>query len=199
MLRALRCRSGARPKTRPVSTATASVKSSTGASIAISAVRGMASGLVATSRRRPASASPTPAAAPASERMRALGDELDEQAAAARAERGADRELLLPRLRSREQQVGEVRAGDEQHEPDGALQDPQRRRHVADDVVLERVVPQPVRRGVRHVRVRRDGLPLAQHAVEVVSGLGERHVGLQPANQVERVAAAPAGIGRVDA
>ncbi len=130
--------------------------------------------------------------------QRPLGHELGEQAAAARAERGADRELLLPRLRAREQQVGEVGARDEQHEPDGALQDPERGRHVADDVVLERVVAQPVRRGVRHVRVRRDRLPLAQHAVEVVAGLRQRDAILQPADQVERVAAAAAGMGGVD-
>ena len=46
-----------------------------------------------------------------------LGDELSEQPAAAGAERRAHRHLPLPGDRAREQQVGDVGAGDEQHEP----------------------------------------------------------------------------------
>ena len=57
----------------------------------------------------------------------ALGDELAEQAAASGAKRGADGNLPAPRLGPREQQVGDVRACDEEHERDRRHQRGQRR------------------------------------------------------------------------
>ena len=47
-----------------------------------------------------------------------------------RAERETDGQLALPRRRPREEQVREVGAGDEEHQPDGAQQDECRRPHV---------------------------------------------------------------------
>jgi len=55
----------------------------------------------------------------------ALGQELPEQASARCAERGANRELALARFGTREDQVGQVRARDEEDEADGSLQHPQ--------------------------------------------------------------------------
>jgi hypothetical protein len=52
-------------------------------------------------------------------------------------ERGANRQLLLPRLGADQQQVGDVRTGDEQDHGDRPHQDPQHRLHVADEIVLE--------------------------------------------------------------
>ena len=46
------------------------------------------------------------------------------------AERQTDRELTLARRRSREEQVGQVRAGDEEHQPDGAEEHERRRAYV---------------------------------------------------------------------
>ena len=54
------------------------------------------------------------------------------------AERAPDRHLALPHRRAREQQVRDVRAGDEQDEADRGEQRQQRRTHVADQVVVQR-------------------------------------------------------------
>jgi hypothetical protein len=68
----------------------------------------------------------------------ALGEELPDDAAAARAEGDADGDLAPARGGAREQQVGDVGAGDEQHAADGSEEDVDRRAHVADDLVAER-------------------------------------------------------------
>ena len=48
----------------------------------------------------------------------ALGEQLTDQPAAARADRQADADLLLPARGARQQHVGDVRARDQQHQPD---------------------------------------------------------------------------------
>ena len=53
---------------------------------------------------------------------RALGEQLTDDAAAARTERRAHGHLVLPRHAPRQQQVGDVRARDEQHEADRSPQ-----------------------------------------------------------------------------
>ena len=60
---------------------------------------------------------------------------------ARRAERRTHRHFALTRGAAGEQQVRDVRAGDEQHEPDGAEQQPQRRVFVSgvEEIVLERL------------------------------------------------------------
>ena len=97
---------------------------------------------------------------PAGERQQhALGHELAEEPAAARAERGPHRELPMPRFRARQQQVGEVRARNQQHESDGRLQHPDRAARAADDLVLHGLHLQDVARsgagGVGGARRRR--------------------------------------------
>ena len=68
----------------------------------------------------------------------ALGEEDPRQAAAARAERGTDRQLLLARFGADEKQVRHVAAGHQQHDADGREQDPQHLADIADHVVGER-------------------------------------------------------------
>ena len=69
-------------------------------------------------------------------------DALEEQLAGdpprARAQRGANRELLLARFGSDEEQVGDVRARDEKHHADRSHQHPEHGAHVADEVVFQR-------------------------------------------------------------
>jgi hypothetical protein len=96
----------------------------------------------------------------------ALDEELPQQPAAARADRRSDGDLLLPCCRAREQQIGDVRASDQQHESDRAEQDEQRglelRRH---ECLAERDQPRApfpyfrelaaqARRDRRHLRLR---------------------------------------------
>ena len=57
----------------------------------------------------------------------ALGQKLADDARAARAERQPHLDLTLPADGAFEQQVGDVHAGDQQHERDGAQQEQQRR------------------------------------------------------------------------
>ena len=56
-----------------------------------------------------------------------FGDRLPDQASAAGAERRADRELALAGERARDEQIGEIRAADQQHDADRGEQDVQRR------------------------------------------------------------------------
>ena len=63
--------------------------------------------------------------------------QLPQQPAAGSAQRRSDGQLALTSGRSREQQVRDVDAGDQQHEKDRAEQDQQRPPDVADDFVVE--------------------------------------------------------------
>ena len=68
-----------------------------------------------------------------------FGQQLPHDAAAGRAHRRADRDLAFSRGGPHEQQVRDVRAGDEQHEGDGANQHEQRRPDVADHPFLQQL------------------------------------------------------------
>ena len=68
----------------------------------------------------------------------AFGQHLAHQAAALGAERGAQADLALARRAARQQQVGDVDAGDEQHQRDRADQREQRRAQLADQLFLQR-------------------------------------------------------------
>ena len=68
----------------------------------------------------------------------ALGEELREDAAASGAERDAHGDLALPRFGAGEHEAGDVGAGDEQHEADGAEQHEQRLPQVAEEFPIER-------------------------------------------------------------
>ena len=74
----------------------------------------------------------------------ALGQQLPNDAAAAGADRRADRDLALAARGAHEQQVRDVGAGDQQHKADRAQQDEQRRPDVADDLVLQQLDAEPV-------------------------------------------------------
>ena len=56
-----------------------------------------------------------------------LGQPLPDQRKAAGPDRETNRDLLLPRRRTGQQQAGEVRAGDQKHQADHRQQDAQRR------------------------------------------------------------------------
>ena len=68
----------------------------------------------------------------------ALGEELADQAAASGADRRAHDDLAAARRGARQQQIGDVGAGDEQHEAHRAEQHEQRLPRRADDGLMER-------------------------------------------------------------
>ena len=75
---------------------------------------------------------------PISAEQHALHQQLTQQPPALRAERGPHRDLALPRGAAREEQVGDVRARDEQHEPDGGHEHEQGGPDVGDHLLLKR-------------------------------------------------------------
>ena len=79
-----------------------------------------------------------PPTAPATRNHEPLGQHLAHDPPLPRAERRADRELAVAAGGAHQQQVGDVRAGDEQHEQDAALQHVQRRADIADQLVADR-------------------------------------------------------------
>ena len=189
---------GARPKRRPVTTATAAVKATARPSSATSAARGTACGLAARSAFRPAQARPSPSAAPASAEHHALGEELAHQPPALGAEAGAHRDLPPPPLGAGEHQVGDVGAGDEQHEADGAEQEQQRRARVAHHLLVQREEDHRVRLWVRVVGVREGLLPAGQQGRHAVARRGERLAGGEPADDVRGSDRRGRRVGRVE-
>jgi hypothetical protein len=78
----------------------------------------------------------------------ALGDQLTNDAPAVAADGGTDRELALARRGAHQQQVGDIRARDQQHEHHRAHQRDQLRSHVGDQVVVHRLDAQVHVRGL---------------------------------------------------
>jgi hypothetical protein len=106
------------------------------------------------------------------------------------AERGAHRDLARARGRAHQQQVGDVGAGDQQHEPDRAHEDQQRRLHVADDLVAHRRQldrqPRAVGLGVLRLQPPVHG---RQHAARAV----QRHPRLEPSDHRQELGATAEG------
>ena len=115
------------------------MNSSTSGSTATSLVRGRLVGIGADQRLHADARQPQAEGAAGDRQQHAFGHELPEQPAAAGAERRAHGKLTMTGLGARQQQVREIRAGDEQHESDGGLQDPDRAAGAADDRVLHRL------------------------------------------------------------
>ena len=78
----------------------------------------------------PTAASRTPSRPPAEPQHRAFGETLAHQPAAARPERHAHGKFALARNRARQQQAGDIDAGDQQHQADRAQQQPERGAHI---------------------------------------------------------------------
>ena len=134
---------------------------------------------------------PTMALAPVSTRLSVSSWRSTLQAAG--AEGRAHGHLALARFRAREQQVGDVGAGDEQQEADGTEEQPDRAAHRTDDLVLEREDDR--------VELHLDRIePFARHRardpVQLVGGLSHRRARLQAAGRVQTVAAM-IGVGRI--
>ena len=109
--------------------------------------------------------------------------------APAGAQGGPYREFLLAPFGPYEQQVGDVRTGDEQHQADGRHQDPENLAHIADDIVLERPDARSEVRFLEHLHADAgSGRELLheqrQHARDVGVGLRERHPGLKPGDRL---------------
>ena len=139
-----------------------------------------------------------------------LGHELPQQPAAPGTQRGPHRELAMARLRAREQQVGEIRARDQQHESNRGLQHPDRAAGAADDLLLHGIHLQDVAEvGLplfRRFRQRRkDVILLAGTLSPVLNQRGElglrglrRDAVLQSPDEIQKVVAAILAIGGIE-
>ncbi len=99
-------------------------------------------------------------AGPESTQHGRLREELAHEAAAARAHRRAHGELPLARRGARQQQVRDVRAGDQQDEAHRAEQDEERRAHLSDHGLVQRAHGEAhalVRIGIGGGQARADG------------------------------------------
>ena len=105
---------------------------------------------------------------PGNREQQALGQEIARDAETAGAERPADGDLAAARFRSHQEEIGDVRARDEQHETDRREQNPERAFHPTDNGVFQRP------RGRTHLQV------LHEPGHRRVVRIGARQVGDQP-------------------
>jgi len=137
--------------------------------------------------------------APRQREQETFEHQLTRDSTPARPERGSHGQLLLPPLRTDQEEVRDVRAGDQQHDAHRGEQDPQHRAHVADHVLGERTDPraqpdvlehsarEPRRGGEAvehhrdhpgHVRVRLlDADPRLQPRDRLVAEVPDEHLG----------------------
>ena len=112
-------------------------------------------------------------------------------APASGAERFAHGELALAAVGAHENEVGDVRARDEEHEPGGRGDDPQRARDAARDVLAQRNEERPRLRLLEQHRRRnarreiREQLDDArQHRREIALRVRDGHAGLETRDAV---------------
>ena len=140
-----------------------------------------------TSAGSAAAASVTPMRLPIAEITSASASSLRTRLRAAGAQRHADGHLPLPPVRANEAQIGDVAARDEQHDHDGAQQDPQRLAQAADEILQHRVDEGPIAAVAEEGAVVL-GLHLLDRALhqgdQVRGGLVRPNARLQPSGRV---------------
>ena len=113
-----------------------------------------------------------------------VGQHLTDDAPTAGAERGAHRQLPFTQRRANQQQVGNVRAGDQQQKHDGAGQRENRGPDLFDQGLVHRLQPRVEAGGLcsgKSCRMRRDRLPTCSCA------RWQRDPGLEPADRPQTV------------
>ena len=134
----LACSAGTRPKTTLVTSATSSVIASTRHVELHGIAERKHVGAQLDERAQHAPADDEAERAAAERQQRALDQQLPDDGAPSAAERHARGDLARARARAREQQPGDVDAGDEQHEADGAPQHEERLADVGRLLLLQR-------------------------------------------------------------
>ena len=114
------CQAGTKAARSPVATATMAVKARTRTSSAISPTRGSSDPKMGNEYVDAVHCGEEPENAPAHSEQETFRERLLHQAPAARAESGPQGDLLGAAMGAREEQIGQVRAGDEEDERDRA-------------------------------------------------------------------------------
>ena len=131
------CTIGASPKTIPVATETPSVNSSTCQSIPISRDARDAAGIGRDQETQAAERQQHPESSAGKGQHNALYHELLQQLSHAGADCGAHRDLLAPGFRTRQKQVGDIHARNQQNENHGSQQDQHRAPDALHHFILE--------------------------------------------------------------
>ena len=135
-----------------------------------------------------------PSPPPSAASSQILGQHLPGDPPAARAERRANGQLARTARRPRQQQVGEVRTRDQQHQSHGCHEENQRHPYITDDPVLHR----PEADTHLGVGVRVFLLEVRGNALQIVLGLRDRHAGSQASDRTQVVRPSLREEGRVD-
>ena len=187
---------GTRPTSTVATSAVAKAKSTTGRLMPVSSSRGMSAGLSAT-RVSSTAAARGDAEEPAGARdERAFGEQLADQDAAARAERGADGDFAAARCAAREHQARDVAARNQQDEHDRCHQQPQGLPRRPEDEVEQRRHDDAE---VRHVDAKlvSDRLQIRRHLAPRVVDAHARlqsPQGIEHAQLAEQVGARLSGV-----
>ena len=129
---------GASPAASAATSVVSAQKTSTERSSATASRRGSLGGAIAGSAPHQPPREHQAERAARDREDRVLGEQLARDPRAAAADRRPDGELALAREAAREQEIGDVRARDDQHQRDGDGQDRQRRPRRSGDVVRQR-------------------------------------------------------------
>ena len=122
-----------------------------------------------------------------------LDQQLADEPAAARAEGAPERQFPTPRRPAREHQVGDIGAGDEQHDRDRRSKQDEREARIADHLFAERHdLDSPVRARLR-VAVREFATESFSDLIQIGLGPRQRGVGPQPDHHAEILIAASVG------
>ena len=119
----------------------------------------------------------SPAAPPICREQNALRQHLPQNARAARAHRGPDRNFLLPRGAAGEEEIGYVRAGNQQHESDGAKERKEGWFYLANEPFVEsrnKHVPAFVRLVKLLGELRIDGAETSLRLLQIDTGIQTR-------------------------
>ena len=115
------------------------------------------------------------------------------------ADRGADCDLAAARFGAGQEEIGNVDAGDEEHEGDGAEEDQHGPADGVNHVVLKAREDDGMVIGIEGMAGTGGGLRGVLHVARQFGlGLGKADAVAQTSEQVKAVAAAAAGAGRVD-
>ena len=175
------CHAGSNPKRTPVASDATTLTIATVPSTPTESARGRPAGNSCTSTlisHDPASRSDRAADRAKNE---ALDQQLTHQVRARGAKRRSNRQLAPPAGGPRDQQARDVRARDEQDEPDRSLQQQQRAAHVADEILAQRHEDDIA----RAARIRMFALHVRSDRVHVVLGVVEADAVLDSPDRLE--------------
>ena len=145
----------------------------------------------------PPAASASPTSCAAERQQQPFRGELPDQLAQPRSQRFANRDLALPRLGPRQQQIGHIDAGDQQDECDRTHQRPQRGAYIAHDFVLQKISNDRMDIRAERMILLADAVSRLLHVSrDFILRVEQRDTRFQTPNEVQKMAAALTRVGQ---